>query len=218
MTLPVSVPNVPEWQYCRLTWKIRDYGGMPVVVDSVVFTSAVPYVIAAGSKYTLVSVFPEAHFTNGVLCNDNGDEYVDIVASEDPDISPHHWTITAVASIAASGSRPRQAIQATFTTPVGGDLDLSTVLTVPASSGQAITRGKPGRGIEAVTAVGTTATVTYDDGTTSTFTLPEGAPGTGGGGSGGLTPDPNNPGYYLISGSSSLTPDPGNPGYYLIGA
>lgn len=42
----------------------------------------------------------------------------------------------------------------------------------------------------------------------------------GGGGGAGLTPDPNNPGLFILApgGSSGLRPDPNNPGLYLMGA
>lgn len=215
MTLPANVPNVPTWQMCRVRWNIGDFGGQPVAVKAIEFTASVPYVIVAGIPRTLVKVFPSAQFINGILCDTDGNPYIDIVASEDPDISPNGWTITATATVTDIGKQRGQLISVTFTTPVDGSIDLSTRLTVPSSNGQAITRGLPGVGIETITATGTTATVTYDDGTTSTFELPV---GTGGGGDGGLTADPDNAGYYLIGSGSSLTPDSANPGYYLIGA
>lgn len=177
MTLPVQVPNVPEWQMCRVRWTIRDYSGAPQVVDSVRFFSAVPYVIAAGSKTTLAALFPEVRFVAGRLTNPAGDPWVDVVASMDPDINPSGWTITAAAMLAGG-----QAISATFMTPVNGDIDLSTQVPVAVSKGTAIIRG---RGVDSITNVTGTnsAVVTYSDGTTQVLALPAGT-GTGGGSSG----------------------------------
>lgn len=41
----------------------------------------------------------------------------------------------------------------------------------------------------------------------------------GGGGGVALTPDPDNPGLYVLaSGSTALVPDPDNPGLYILSA
>lgn len=169
-----NVPNVSSVQMCRLRWTILDYDGEPADVSDVTFTSSVPYTVVAGQPVTLVSLFPYATFVNGSMHNEDGDAWVDIIASEDMDMDPHHWTITATVTVGATASRGRYHLRAVFTTPVNGDINLSTSVPVTESSGTALFRGPSGTGITSITAVGTTATVTYDDGSTSTFTLPSG--------------------------------------------
>lgn len=165
MTLPVSVPTVPEWQLCRVRWAISDYAGTPVSA-TIALTSSVDRVIALASRKTLVRQFPTVSMTDGVLRDTSGNPWVDLVATLDPDISPNGWTITATATLVSG-----QKVAVTFTTPVNGDIDLTTQLAVPDSTGTPIVRG---RGVTTITAVNTTATITYTDGTTSTFTLPAG--------------------------------------------
>lgn len=166
MTLPVSVPTVPEWQLCRVRWEISDYTGTPVSA-TVAFSS--PVATVAGARKTLVRRFPTATIIDGVLHGVDGNPWVDLVASMDTDVTPNAWTITATAT-ATTGEK----VSATFTTPVGGDINLNSYLAFPApeSPGTLVTRG---RGIAGdITAVNTTATVTYTDGTTSTYQLPAG--------------------------------------------
>lgn len=167
MTLPASVPTVPEWQLCRVRWEISDYTGTPVSA-TVAFSSPVDRV--AGSRKTLVRRFPTATIIDGVMRGVDGNPWVDLVASMDTNVTPNEWTITATAT-ATTGEK----VSATFTTPVGGDINLNSYLAfpVPETPGTLVTRG---RGIAGdVTAVNTTATIPYTDGTT--FTLPAGPKG-----------------------------------------
>lgn len=60
MTLPASVPTVPEWQLCRVRWFIGGYGGTGVVGTTVAFSSPVERVSALASGKTLVREFPPA--------------------------------------------------------------------------------------------------------------------------------------------------------------
>lgn len=138
MALPVAVSS------CRVSGRFlsavmdstdpdQEPDGVPVPGLSVTFTATVQRVKVAGSTPPVVVELAPVT----VACNDDGDLVdadgdlgVFLVASDDPDLEPTGWTWRATVSAPSFTD-----YSFAFVAPSGGDIDLTTVVPVPANMG-----------------------------------------------------------------------------------
>lgn len=108
----------------------------PAVGLSIVFQPSVDVVTddAATPPVTIV-IDPITCTTDaqGYLLGPDGTAGVMLIASADEDLRPHHWTWSAT----ITGTNYRR-VSSTFMTEPGATIDLSTVVQVPASPGEAL--------------------------------------------------------------------------------
>lgn len=98
----------------------------------------------------------------------NGTFEADLIVCDQPGISPQRWSY----NIKTSWTDLEANIMITSDSP--DTIEVDDFFYIAPTDGVIVTQGDPGRGVEDITAVGTTATVNYSDGTTSSFELPLG--------------------------------------------
>lgn len=114
----------------------RDPDGVPIEGLTVKFTASVPMV------RNVSAVPPVMVFMDPIICTTNisgtligldGQPGIRLVASDDPDLDPSGWTYKAELS---APTLPKFSFS--FVAPVGGTVDLSTVVPVPPAPGASL--------------------------------------------------------------------------------
>lgn len=114
----------------------RDPDGVPIEGLTVKFTASVPMVRNASAvPPVMVFIDPIICTTDatGTLIGPDDQSGILLVASDDPDLDPSGWTYRAELS---APTLPKFSFS--FVAPVGGTVDLSTVVPVPPSPGASL--------------------------------------------------------------------------------
>lgn len=116
----------------------REPDGIPVAGLTITITADInPNIVRnmAATPPVAIVIDPIVATTNasGVMVDSQGVEGITLVASDDPDLDPFGWTYTATIS---GTNVPKSSFQ--FAAPTGGNIDLASVIRVPASPGSAL--------------------------------------------------------------------------------
>lgn len=144
-----------DYQTCRVTGRYVDLLGVPAS-GSVTF-SATPLRITSPATETIVLPAPVT-----VPLDPGGEIDVTLPATDDPDITPQGFTYQVTERLATSVPGGQMVTQRPYSieAPVGGDIDLSTVLHINPGTGASITKGDKGDPGPPLVPAGSVATFT----------------------------------------------------------